>query len=119
MTTVTSEPMTMQKALDIISRFGHLQEDDAEAVMEEIMSGDATEAQIGAYLMGLWRFENTIIEAIAFHHLPVRSMTQNLGLLTAVHVANALNHEAQSPSGENIESHFDIEYLDKLEGGKS
>ena len=72
-------------------------------------------AEIGAYLMGLWRFENTIIEAIAFHHLPVRSMTQNLGLLTAVHVANALNHEAQSPSGENIESHYDIEYLDKLE----
>jgi putative nucleotidyltransferase with HDIG domain len=72
-------------------------------------------AEIGAYLMGLWRFENTIIEAIAFHHLPVRSMTQHLGLLTAVHVANALNHEAQSPSGENIESYYDVEYLDKLE----
>ncbi len=72
-------------------------------------------AEIGAYLMGLWRFEKTIIEAIAFHHLPVKSMTQNLGLLTAVHVANALNHEAQSPSGENIESHYDIEYLDKLD----
>ncbi len=72
-------------------------------------------AEIGAYLMGLWRFENTLIEAIAFHHLPARSMTQNLGLLTAVHVANALNHEAQSPSRENFESHFDIEYLDNLE----
>ena len=72
-------------------------------------------AEIGAYLMGLWRFEKTIIEAVAFHHLPVRSMTQNLGLLTAVHVANALDHEAQSPSGENIESYYDTEYLDKLE----
>ena len=71
-------------------------------------------AEIGAYLMGLWRFEKTIIEAVAFHHLPVRSMTQNLGLLTAVHVANALDHEAQSPSGENIESYYDTEYLDKL-----
>lgn len=53
MTIVTSEPMTIQKAIDVISRFGHLQAEDAEAVMEEIMNGDTTEAQIGAYLMAL------------------------------------------------------------------
>ncbi|MGB7340596.1 MAG: anthranilate phosphoribosyltransferase [Phototrophicaceae bacterium] len=54
MSAITSkEAMTIQRAIDIISRFGHLQADDAEAVMEEIMSGDATEAQIGAYLMAL------------------------------------------------------------------
>jgi HD-like signal output (HDOD) protein len=72
-------------------------------------------AEIGAYLMGLWRLENSIIEAIAFHHLPVRSMTQNIGLLTAVHVGNALDHEARAPSGENTELQYDTEYLDKLE----
>lgn len=44
---------TIQRAIDIISRFGHLQEDEAEAVMNQIMAGEATEAQIGAYLMGL------------------------------------------------------------------
>lgn len=53
MTIVKNEPMTIQKALDVISRFGHLQAEDAESVMEEIMNGDATEAQIGAYLMAL------------------------------------------------------------------
>lgn len=53
MTTKISEKMTIQRAIDVISRFGHLQEDEAEAVMEQIMSGDATEAQIGAYLMAL------------------------------------------------------------------
>jgi HD-like signal output (HDOD) protein len=72
-------------------------------------------AEIGAYLMGLWRLENSIIEAIAFHHLPARSMTQNIGLLTAVHVGNALEHEARTPSGENTELQCDTEYLDKLE----
>lgn len=46
-------PMTIQRAIDLISRFGHLQETEAEQVMEQIMSGDASEAQIGAYLMGL------------------------------------------------------------------
>ena len=72
-------------------------------------------AEIGAYLMGLWRLENSIIEAIAFHHLPARSMTQNMGLLAAVHVGNALDHEAQTPSGESTELQCDTEYLNKLE----
>jgi anthranilate phosphoribosyltransferase len=45
--------ITIQRAIDIISRFGHLQANEAEAVMNQIMAGDATEAQIGAYLMGL------------------------------------------------------------------
>jgi anthranilate phosphoribosyltransferase len=45
--------MDIQRAIEIISRFGHLQTEDAEAVMNQIMTGDASEAQIGAYLMGL------------------------------------------------------------------
>jgi anthranilate phosphoribosyltransferase len=45
--------MDIQRAIEVISRFGHLQEEEAEAVMQQIMSGDATEAQIGAYLMAL------------------------------------------------------------------
>jgi putative nucleotidyltransferase with HDIG domain len=72
-------------------------------------------AEIGAYLMGLWRLETPIIEAIAFHHLPARSMSKNMGLLTAVHVANALEHEMQSPSGEVSVLQCDTEYLDNLQ----
>jgi anthranilate phosphoribosyltransferase len=45
--------MDIQRAIDIIGRFGHLQVDEAEGVMHQIMRGEATEAQIGAYLMGL------------------------------------------------------------------
>lgn len=48
-----SETMTIQRAIDVIGRFGHLQPEEAEAVMNQIMSGGATESQIGAYLMGL------------------------------------------------------------------
>jgi anthranilate phosphoribosyltransferase len=43
----------IQKALDLIGRFGHLQQEEAESVMQQIMSGNATDAQIGAYLMAL------------------------------------------------------------------
>lgn len=45
--------MDIQKAIDVVSKFGHLQPEEAEAVMHQIMSGGATEAQIAAYLMGL------------------------------------------------------------------
>lgn len=45
--------MDIQRAIDLIGRFGHLQVDEAEAVMNQIMRGEASEAQIGAYLMGL------------------------------------------------------------------
>jgi HD-like signal output (HDOD) protein len=72
-------------------------------------------AEIGAYLMGLWRLENSIIEAIAFHHLPARSMSQNIGLLAAVHVGDALDYEARTSSPENTQLQCDTEYLDKLE----
>lgn len=45
--------MDIQQAIDDLSRYGHLSADEAEAVMRQIMTGDATEAQIGAYLMAL------------------------------------------------------------------
>lgn len=54
----------IQQAIDIISRFGHLQEADAEAVMNQIMSGGASDAQIGAYLMGLRMKGETLEEII-------------------------------------------------------
>ena len=74
-------------------------------------------AEIGAYLMGLWNLETPIIEAIAFHHCPSKSMSQDTGLLTAVHIGNALDHEGQTDTGEASKIHYDTEYLDAL--GKS
>ncbi|MCS6834530.1 MAG: anthranilate phosphoribosyltransferase [Anaerolineae bacterium] len=56
--------MDIQKAIDILSRFGHLQADEAEAVTQQIMLGQATEAQIGAYLMALRMKGETIDEIV-------------------------------------------------------
>ncbi|CAB1056565.1 hypothetical protein D1BOALGB6SA_1302 [Olavius sp. associated proteobacterium Delta 1] len=71
-------------------------------------------AEIGAYLMGLWNLENPIIEAIAFHHCPSKSVSPQLGLLTAVHVANALDHEEDFPLDQESDLPYDAEYLDRL-----
>ncbi len=49
----------------------------------------STHCQIGGYLVGLWGFNSTIVEAVAFHHLleeyPVEVFTATL----AVHFADA------------------------------
>lgn len=45
--------MDIKRAIDLIGKFGHLQSSEAEAVMHQIMQGEASPAQIGAYLMGL------------------------------------------------------------------
>ena len=45
--------MDIQRAIDLLSRFGHLQADEAQQVMQQIMTGGATDAQIAAYLMAL------------------------------------------------------------------
>ncbi|MBT8370374.1 MAG: HDOD domain-containing protein [Deltaproteobacteria bacterium] len=71
-------------------------------------------AEIGAYLMGLWSLENPIIEAIAFHHCPAKSMNPNMGLLTAVHFGNAADHDVSSATDQHTDLHLDTSYLNNL-----
>lgn len=54
--------MDIQSAIDGLSRYAHLHTDEAESVMQQIMKGDASEAQIGAYLMALRMKGETIDE---------------------------------------------------------
>lgn len=69
--------MTIQRAIDVLGRFGHLQEEDAESVMEQIMAGDATEAQIGAYLMAL-RMKGETTEEITGSARAMRSASSKV-----------------------------------------
>jgi HD-like signal output (HDOD) protein len=70
----------------------------------------ASHAEVGAYLIGLWGIPDSIVEGIAFHHEPHRCLKQSFGVLTAVHVANALvnegKHGAAGGSGE-----LDLQHL--------
>ena len=50
------------------------------------------------YLLGLWGLPETVVEAIAFHHRPSDFVVDGFSLLTAVHVAEALEHELRSPA---------------------
>jgi HD-like signal output (HDOD) protein len=68
-------------------------------------------AQVGAYLMGIWGFSESIVEAIAFHHCPGKCSNGSFGLLSVVHLANAFAHRDH---GEKNGTRLDTDYLDKL-----
>jgi putative nucleotidyltransferase with HDIG domain len=53
---------------------------------------EAHHAEVGAYLLGLWGFPNSIVEAVAFHHTPSSASATGLGLSGIVHIADRLVH---------------------------
>ncbi len=81
----------------------------------------ASHADVGGYLMNLWGLPSPLVEAIAFHHCPEKSLTSAFTPLTAVHVANALVHERDSGDGlrSGASLHFnylwDMKLLDKID----
>jgi len=71
-------------------------------------------ADVGAYLLGRWGLPDPIIEAIAWHHRPRAFADRKFSLVTAVHVANGLEHERQDGVGVMPYSELDREYLAEL-----
>ena len=53
----------------------------------------SSHAELGAYLLGLWGFPDGVLQAVAFHHSPQRSLTAQPTALTAVHIANIVEHD--------------------------
>ncbi len=74
----------------------------------------ATHAEIGAYLVNTWGLPESIAEAVAFHHSPLKSGNQRVSPLTAVYVADNLEYE--TVADEDAPSHFDTDrrYLDAI-----
>jgi HD-like signal output (HDOD) protein len=73
-----------------------------------------THAEAGAYLMGLWGLPYPIIEAIAFHHSPGRSMTKQFTPLTSVYCANILSHEEAGDFNDKSGPEIDYEYISAI-----
>ena len=74
-------------------------------------------AEIGAYLMGLWGLEYPVIEAIAFHHRPGKSLSNSTGLLTVVHFGDAFDRLKNGSNNLNNDDglkQLDRRYLNHL-----
>jgi len=97
-----------QKAADLACQ-KHLTIAEAE---QEIFG--ASHADIGAYLLGLWGLPVPIVEGVALHHTPLKSVSHTFSPLTAVHVANVLCHESDPQRGEGTPSRLDEDYITEL-----
>ncbi len=76
---------------------------------------DASHAELAAVLLAGWGLPMGILEAIAWHHTPEKSKDSSFSLLTAVHVANAIEHEKSAAQGQAIMSPVDSNYLGRLD----
>jgi HD-like signal output (HDOD) protein len=74
----------------------------------------ASDAEIGAYLLSLWGLPDSIVEAVALHYTPGETSEPMLNVLTAVHIAYALEQTMGSDANPPEYSIFDTEYLSKL-----
>lgn len=71
-------------------------------------------ADVGAYLFGQWGLPISVIEAVALHHAPASSALDCFTPLTAVHVANCLEHELGDSGMETAVSTVDADYLTRI-----
>ena len=69
---------------------------------------------IGAYLLHVWSFSYSLIEAIILHHSPEKLLKNSFGIAQAVYLADTLLHERE-PSPEFIEHYKMKDILEKLQ----
>jgi putative nucleotidyltransferase with HDIG domain len=69
-------------------------------------------AEIGAYLMHLWQLPDTIITAVASHHIPSRPSATELAFV--IHVADALQHGRNPATPLGTEARLDRESLQRF-----
>ena len=68
-------------------------------------------AELGATVLGIWGLPKTITEAVALHHVPWRQRGHAFSPVTAVHVANILDHERQPDPSIILPSQINTSYL--------
>lgn len=78
--------MGIQHAIRKISQHQHLTQDEAHAAMQEIMSGSATPAQVGGYLMAL-RLKGETVDEITGSARAMREVANR----APIHASNAID----------------------------
>jgi putative nucleotidyltransferase with HDIG domain len=83
----------------------------------ELDQFDASHADVGGYLLGLWGLPQDLIEAVAFHHDPAAHEVNRFSPLAAVHVANSLIHaldESEVDGEPAAPRKLDFQFLERL-----
>ncbi|MCD6335600.1 MAG: HDOD domain-containing protein [Candidatus Latescibacteria bacterium] len=72
----------------------------------------ASHGDVGAFLLEFWGLPDPLFVAAAFHHTPGKHSDKDFNTLTAVHVANVLEHEADPAKA--VAAAMDRSYLSGL-----
>jgi HD-like signal output (HDOD) protein/ActR/RegA family two-component response regulator len=70
--------------------------------------GGTTHAEVGAHLLDLWGLPDTIVAAVAHHHVPPAPAGAGLDAVAAVYIAEALLDERTGNGG------LDLDYVEAL-----
>ena len=74
-------------------------------------------AEVGAHLLALWGLPHDVVEAVAFHHRAQPGGEVTFDAVAAVHIAEALVHEALGEGGVAAlpcAGPLDIRYVERL-----
>ena len=89
--------------------------DDPEGSVEaRTQQMEAHHAEVGAYLLGLWGFPNSIVEAVAFHHSPSQAAGDGLTLPRLIHIADRLVHQRREKCSGAFDRGLEPDLLEKL-----
>lgn len=80
----------------------------------EIDELGCSHAELGGYLLGLWGLPNALVEPVVHHHQPSRHPGEELNVIAIIHIANALVHEMQAKSPDELVDQLDMEFLQRL-----
>ncbi len=71
-------------------------------------------SEIGAHLLSLWGLSDQVLEAVAFHETPETSANPALNVLTAVHLANAFDHDEHITNRDPKYTTASVDYLNQI-----
>lgn len=76
---------------------------------------NASHCEIGAYLLGLWGFSDPVVEAVAFHHEPQKSLDNEPSATTVLHIVQNVCRAVRNRVGANeAVPGLDLAYLTKV-----
>lgn len=81
----------------------------------------ATHAELGAYLLGLWGFQDSIVEAVAHHHQPPVEAEETVTPAMALHIAQFVSRAASQGGLDSeplIRSALDSRTLEAMGGAE-
>ncbi|MGD9693426.1 MAG: HDOD domain-containing protein [Phycisphaerales bacterium] len=79
----------------------------------ELESLSATQAQVGAYLLGLWGFPEPCVNAVAYHEHPADSGATTPDAITALHIARAFA-QGDPPESRAWLHNLDADYIETI-----